>query len=163
VATTVAVRVAVAGTASRPEDADRRPVDRNRSAVSGCRIDVEPIVIVTPVTSVEATEGENGVMNGTAAITLHCSPGTAYEVAAGRGRNYDGGRRMQDDATAAYIRYELFLDPGHTVPWEEDRPLRGVAGADASAHITVYARFHAEELAPHAHYADAIDVRVDYY
>jgi hypothetical protein len=163
VVTTVAVRVATAGSANPPKDAGQPPVDRNPAPQWGCRIDVEPILLAGPGTNVEPAEWESGVMNGRAAIRLHCSPGTSNEVAAGRGRNYEGGRRMRDDATAAYLRYELFLDPDHIVPWDEDRPLRGTAGAEAAARITVYARIHVEELAPHGQYADAIDVRVDYY
>lgn len=130
---------------------------------AGCEIDAEPILLTDTAGDGQATSGKGVMLSGTAAITLYCSPGTAYEVVAGHGRHYAGGRRMRDDVTATYVGYGLFLDPDHTVSWDDDRPMRGVAGAAAAAHFTVYARFHVEEIAPQAHYADAIDVRVDYY
>jgi hypothetical protein len=131
--------------------------------VEGCEIDAEPIVLESNVGEPKTGPAtKQAILNATATITLHCSPGTVYEVKVGHGRHYDGGRRMRGDTTASYAEYELFLDPDHQVRWDEDRPLRGIAGAGSSS-MTVFARVRSESLSGNAEYADAIDVRVEYY
>jgi spore coat protein U-like protein len=72
-------------------------------------------------------------------------------------------RARSDGTSGAYLRYELFLDPGHAVPWDDERPLRGIAGVERSTRIKVYARLYGVGLSPEARYADAVDVRVDFY
>jgi spore coat protein U-like protein len=133
-------------------------------AVEGCEIDAEPLVIGSNVgVANTGPDAKRALLNATAMITLHCSPGTIYEISIGHGRHYDGGRRMRSDTTASYAEYEFFLDPDHQVRWDEDRPLRGVAGAEGSSPVTVFALVRGKSLSGNAEYADVIDVRVEYY
>jgi len=63
----------------------------------------------------------DGTLTGTAAetiLTVNCTAGTAITLDAGNGLNHDGSSRaMQGSAGEGALRYNLYRDSAHQMPW----------------------------------------------
>lgn len=96
-----------------------------------------------------------------AALTMVCTPGTAYSVAMDEGSN--GTRRMADRTGAAYLDYEIYQDPGGARRWGSDvsTALSGIAPAGGAVTLKAYGRITASRLVPGA-YSDVVTVMVTF-
>jgi hypothetical protein len=136
------------------------PIERPDSGGSaGCEIESQPFAL-------RASDGHDGrgprSAHGAASLRIRCGRPTAYAVSFGRGAHYENGRRLRDATTGAYRAYELFLEPGHSVPWDGEPPLRGISDATVDARLTVFARTSADQPLPAGGYTDDVYVDIEF-
>lgn len=104
---------------------------------------------------------EHGAMGqqARAAVTLTCTPGTAYAVSLDDGGN--GRRRMTDASNRASLDYEIYQDAAGMRRWNRDRPLTGVTPASGRAELVAYGRIVSGAATP-GQYGDLVTVTVDF-
>jgi spore coat protein U-like protein len=101
----------------------------------------------------------------TAAVTVHCTSGAAYQVSLGGGNNLLAGTRRMAGPVAARLSYTLYSDPARTVAWGDGTALgakRAGSGGGAPQALTVYGTIPAGQAPSPGAYADSVVVTVEY-
>ena len=96
-----------------------------------------------------------------AAVTLECTPGTAYAVTMDDGLH--GARRMADERGNAFLDYEIYQDAAGTTPWgaTSASAVSGVAPSAGKVAISAYGRVLNATAAP-GNYQDVVTVTVQF-
>lgn len=96
-----------------------------------------------------------------AAVTLECTPGTAYAVTMDGGLH--GGRRMADERGTAFLDYEIYQDAAGTIPWggASGAAVSGVAPSAGKVALAAYGRVTSPGAAP-GRYQDVVTVTVEF-
>ena len=92
-----------------------------------------------------------------AAVSLTCTPGTAYAVSLDDGGH--GGRRMIDASNGASLDYDIFQDAAGMRRWNRDTPRTGVTPANGRAELVAYGRIVSTSATP-GQYADLVTVTI---
>jgi spore coat protein U-like protein len=101
----------------------------------------------------------------TAAVTVHCTSGAAYQVSLGGGNNLLAGTRRMAGPVAARLSYALYSDPARTIAWGDGTALgakRSGSGGGAAQALTVYGTIPAGQAPSPGAYADSVVVTVEY-
>jgi spore coat protein U-like protein len=127
--------------------------------------------VVSPVCSISAgTLGFNAYSSGTAAlataaVTVNCSSGGAWQVSLGAGSTASGGTRRMAGPASSFLAYQLFSDAARLVAWG-DGTAHGArvsgTGTGSNQSLTVYGRIPAGQSVPAGSYADSVLVTVEY-
>jgi spore coat protein U-like protein len=126
---------------------------------------------VSPICSVSAGTLGFGAYSSaaaslsSAAVTVNCSSGGAYQVSLGAGANASGGTRRMAGPAASFLSYQLFSDAARLVAWG-DGSAHGArvsgTGTGAAQTLTVYGRIPAGQSAAPGSYTDSVLVTVEY-
>jgi spore coat protein U-like protein len=95
--------------------------------------------------------------DGSATLTLTCTPDTTTTVKLGLGGNASGSQRNMLKGTDL-LSYGLYTDAGRGTAW----PVAGVAGPVGSGTVTVYGRIPSGQNKPTGIYQDTVVVSVDF-
>lgn len=95
------------------------------------------------------------------AVTLECTPGTAYAVTMDEGLH--GARRMADERGNAFLDYEIYQDAAGTTPWgaTSGGAVSGVAPSAGKVAINAYGRVLSTTATP-GRYHDVVTVTVQF-
>ena len=103
--------------------------------------------------------------DGTGAVTITCTKGTAATIGLGLGSNALVNQRRMKDATTDYLNYALYLDAGRTTIWGTASPnlLTPVAAPDKNPRaFTVYGRIPSAQDVPAGSYTDTVVATVNF-
>lgn len=108
-----------------------------------------------------ALESANPQGTAQAALTLACTPGTAYAVTMDQGLH--GSRRMADERGEAFLDYEIFRDAAGTTRWggTAAEAVSGIAPSGGAVALSAYGRIAARVAAP-GQYRDVVTVMVQF-
>lgn len=123
---------------------------------------------VLPSCSLEAGGMAFGTIDGNrpqgtaeAALTLQCTPGTAYAVTMDQGQN--GARRMANVTGGGFLDYEIYRDAAGTRPWggAAGSAISGVASGPGKISLAAYGRVVSSTVTP-GQYQDVVTVTVEF-
>lgn len=100
-----------------------------------------------------------------AAVTVNCSSGAAYQVSLGAGNNAASGARRMTGPAGALLAYALYRDSARTVAWGDGTALGARVsgtGTGAAQSLTVYGRIPAAQTSAAGAYSDSVVVTVEY-
>ncbi len=106
----------------------------------------------------------NTLINGSATLSVTCSPNLPYQISLGNGQNGSSAttRRMRNGTN--YVNYDLFSNSGRTTVWGDqpgDIPAARTGNGSAQS-ITVYGRVPAQTTPPAGTYNDTVVVTITY-
>jgi len=126
---------------------------------------------VSPICSVSAgslgfgTYSAAAASLGSAAVSVNCSNGGAYQVSLGSGQYSTSATRRMLGPSNNYLNYELFSDAGRTTQWGNGTVLGGQVsgtGSGSAQSLIVYGRIPASQLSTPGTYSDSVLVTVEY-
>ena len=96
-----------------------------------------------------------------AAVTIECTPGTAYAVTMDQGLH--GGRRMADERGTAFLDYEIYQDAAGTMPWgaSSGGAVSGISPNAGKVALSAYGRVLSATAIP-GRYQDVVTVTVQF-
>lgn len=105
----------------------------------------------------------NDGINGQTDITLDCSLGTKYAIGMNQGNNFrEGSRNMKSISADNFVRYELYQDSAHTLPWgmKENELYKNTSSSLLPVRLPVYGHIPPQGSAAAGKYADQAVVTV---
>jgi spore coat protein U-like protein len=129
---------------------------------------------VTDACTVSATPMNFGMVTGqffavrtTATIQLSCAPRVDYQISMDRGLNAQGRRRRMANATGtAFLRYDIYSNPGYSQEWDDrggGRTVSGNSGPTGNVSHTAYGQIPIlASLFAVAPYRDTVVVTVEF-
>ena len=108
-----------------------------------------------------ALDSARAIAAAQTAVTLECTPGTAYAVTMDEGLH--GARRMADERGNAFLDYEIYQDAAGTTPWGATTggAVSGVAPGAGRVAINAYGRVLSATATP-GRYHDVVTVTVQF-
>ena len=104
-------------------------------------------------------------LDGTGAVSVACTKGTAATVGLGLGSNASGSTRRMGDGAGNFLTYELYQDSGHTTVWgNAGAGLLSPAAAPSKAarNFTVYGQVVSNQDATAGSYTDTVVATVNF-
>ena len=104
-------------------------------------------------------------LDGTGAVVVACTKGTAPTIGLGAGSNASGGLRRMTNGASAYLTYELYQETGRTTVWTNTGAglLSPVAAPSKAARsFTVHGRVPSNQDVPAGSYSDTVVATVNF-
>ncbi|QYJ07300.1 Csu type fimbrial protein [Qipengyuania flava] len=128
------------------------------SIVDGCTISTADVAFGLVI-------GTAGTIQATGAVDVQCTADLDFVIKMDRGLNNLGrNRRMRNPTSNAYMRYELYSDPGYTSRWTDRRngQVSGNSGATGYQTLPVYGELTFDGTAVSGRYEDTVTVTIEF-
>ena len=128
------------------------------SIVDGCTLSTSDVTFGLII-------GTAGSIRAVGAVDVQCTADLDYTISMDRGiHNLGANRRMYNPDNAGFIRYNLYSDPGYSVPWTDRNSgrVRGNSGPTGLRTYPVYGEMTFDGMPVAGTYEDTVTVTIEF-